>query len=150
MKKVKVADWKGLADREPAHALVSKVDLVVIRWDDSVSVLFGRCQHRGALMADGLIRGDDIVCGVHNWDYGFKSGISSYNPKERLHKFNAWIEEGGVWADEEEIADWERQNPQAYDRDAYQGQYQDHHGTPVEPHVKFIRELAAHGLEKVG
>ncbi len=150
MKRVKVADWEALADREPAYALVSNVDLVVVRLDDSVSVLYGRCQHRGALMADGFVRGDDIVCGVHNWDYQCESGISSYNPEERLHKFKAWIEEGSVWADEDEIADWERQNPQIYDRDAYQGQYQDHHGTPVEPHVKFIRELASHGLEKVG
>ncbi len=150
MKRVKIAEWSQLADRRPAYALVANVDLVVIRWDDSVSVLYGRCQHRGALMADGLIRGDDIVCGVHNWDYEYKSGISSYNAAERLHKFNAWIEDGGVWADEEEIADWERENPQPYDRGAYQGLYQDHHGTPVEPHVKFIRELAAHGLEKVG
>jgi phenylpropionate dioxygenase-like ring-hydroxylating dioxygenase large terminal subunit len=37
--------------------LVANVDLVVIRWPDEqkVSVLYGRCQHRGALLADGYI-----------------------------------------------------------------------------------------------
>jgi hypothetical protein len=75
MDKTKVADWTTLDDRRPAHALVANVDLVVVRWDDQVSVLYGRCQHRGALMADGHVRGDDLVCGVHDWDYQFPDEI---------------------------------------------------------------------------
>jgi hypothetical protein len=47
---------------------------------------------------------------VHNWDYGYKSGISSYNQSERLHKFNAWIENDAVWVDADEIAARERDN----------------------------------------
>ncbi|MEN8375491.1 MAG: glutamate synthase-related protein [Gemmatimonadota bacterium] len=147
---VEVADWPGLEDRRPAYALVANVDLVVIRYDDDVSVLYGRCLHRGALLADGHVRGDDLVCGVHGWDYRFRTGVSAYNNQETLHKFNAWVEDEAVWVDQAEIAAWERNNPQPYDRDAYQGLYQDSHGTPAEPHVKWIRELAGHGLERVG
>ena len=150
MNKVRILDWNDLPDRQPTHALVANVDLVVVRYDDDVSVLYGRCLHRGALMADGEVRGDDIVCGVHNWDYQFESGVSSYNSSEVLQKFEAWIEEGGVWVDEDEIAAWERKNPQAYDRDSYQGNYQDLHGFPWEPAVKEIRHLATHGLTKLG
>ena len=151
MKKIRILDWSDLDDRSPAHALVATVDLVVVRWDEQVSVLYGRCLHRGALMADGQIRGDDLVCGVHGWDYQFRSGVSSYNPAERLHRFGSWVEDGGVWVDEEEIAEWAGQNPQPYDRDAYQGAFQDHSkGSPAEPHVHFIRELASHGLESFG
>ncbi len=151
MDKVKIAEWVELADRQPAHALVTNVDLVVVRYDEEVSVLYGRCQHRGALMSDGFVRGDDIICGVHNWDYQFRSGVSSYAPEERLHKFSSWVEDGGVWVDRDEVAAWERDNPQPYARDAYQGVFQDHSkGSPAEPYVKFIRELAANGLEKVG
>lgn len=97
MKKLKIADWESVADREPVHALVANIDLVIVRFDDEVSVLYGRCQHRGALMADGFVRGKNIICGVHNWDYELDSGVSSYNPAERLHKFGSWVEEGGVW-----------------------------------------------------
>ena len=151
MAQVKVADWDTLADRQPAHALVANVDLVVVRFDDAVSVLYGRCAHRGALMADGFVRGDDIVCGVHNWDFQFQSGVSSYDPAERLHKFTSWIEDGGVWVNEEEVAAWERDNPQAFQRASYQGAYQDHSkGDPAEPYVRFIRQLASDGLEKTG
>jgi glutamate synthase domain-containing protein 2/nitrite reductase/ring-hydroxylating ferredoxin subunit len=150
MRKVRVANWSELGDRAPQHALVANVDLVIVRWDDEVSVLYGRCLHRGALMADGEIRGDDLICGVHNWDYQFRTGVSSYDSEEVLHKFSAWIEDGGVWVDEEEIAAWERDNPQAFQRDGYQGAYQDPVGTPEEPHVKFIKQLASDGLSKLG
>ena len=151
MRREKVADWGELEDRTPTHALVEHVDLVIVRFDDDVSVLYGRCLHRGALMADGFVRGDDIICGVHNWDYELQSGVSSYNPKERLHKFTSWIEDDSVWVDADEISAWAIDNPQPYDRQAYQGQYQDHSkGSPAEPHVRFIRELADNGLDRFG
>ena len=150
MDKVKVFTWGELEDRSPEHALVAGVDLVVVRWGQEVSVLYGRCLHRGALMADGVVRGDDLVCGVHNWDYRLSSGVSSYNPSECLHRFAAWVDDDAVWVDADEIAAWGRENPQPYDRTAYQGAYQDHHGTPVEPHVGLIGELATHGLQRTG
>ena len=55
MNKVQVAVWNELVDRVPTYALVANVDLVVIRFDDEVSVLYGRCAHRGALMSDGTL-----------------------------------------------------------------------------------------------
>ena len=48
MTKTKIADLSELNDREPAYALVANVDLVVIRYDNKVSVLYGRCHHRGS------------------------------------------------------------------------------------------------------
>lgn len=150
MTKIKIADWNVLNDRAPQHALVSEVDLVVIRHDDTVSVFYGRCAHRGALMADGYVDGVNLICGVHGWDYRLDTGISEYNHSETLPKFSAWIEDGNVFVDEDEIQAWSEQNPQPYKRDAYQGIYQDHTGTQDEPHVKFIRKLAEEGLSKVG
>ena len=150
MDKVAISDWDELADRQPAHALVAGVDLVVVRKDDDVSVLYGRCLHRGALLADGFVRGEDLICGLHDWDYRIETGISAYNNAEQLKKFRAWIDDGKVWVDEDEIGDWARENPQPYDRDAYQGAYQDPTGTDAEPHVKLIRKLAADGLSKTG
>ena len=149
---VKVAIWSELADRRPAYALVANVDLVVIRYGDQVSVLYGRCLHRGALLADGFIRGDDLICGVHNWDYRFDTGISSYNPEEVLHKFSAWIDgdADAVYVDEAEVAAWHDEFPQAYNRDEYLGLYADHHGTPEEPYNNYIQDLARNGLTKVG
>ncbi len=149
---VRIAAWSELKDRRPAYALVANVDLVVIRYDGEVSVLYGRCLHRGALLADGFIRGDDLICGLHNWDYRFDTGVSSYNPEEALHKFAAWIdpESDAVLVDEDEVAAWHDRFPQSYRRDEYLGLYADVHGTPEEPHNHYIQELARNGLEKVG
>ncbi len=146
----KIATWADVEDRTPVGALVSNVDLVVVRFDDNHSVLYGRCLHRGAMMADGRVDGDNLICGVHGWDYGFRTGVSSYNNAERLTKFSSWIEDGDLFVDLDEILAWEKDNPQPYDRDAYQGAYQDPHGTDDEPHVALIRQLAAEGLSKLG
>jgi len=69
MAKVAVADLKNLQDKIPAYALVANVDLVVIRFEEEVSVLYGRCPHRGALLSDGSIEGANLICGVHRWDF---------------------------------------------------------------------------------
>ncbi len=139
-----------LEDRVPAHALVADVDLVIIRYDEKVSVLYGRCAHRGALMSDGHVDGHNLICGLHSWDYRLDTGISEYNNAERLHKFNVSVEDGQVVVDEAEIRAWAKENPQPYYRDAYQGAYQDPTGTSAEPHVKLIRKLAGEGLSKTG
>ena len=150
MKKVIVADWVKLKDREPAYALVANVDLVVIRYDDNVSVLYGRCLHRGALLADGHTQGHNLICGVHYWDFKYETGISEYDNDERLHKFSSWVEDGHVFVDESEIFEWEKENPQPYQRDNYLGLYADTHGTDAEPHTGFVQELAKNGLSKLG
>ena len=150
MQKTAVAVLLELTPLEPKYALVAGVDLVIVRWNDGdeVSVLYGRCAHRGALMADGRIEGGNIVCGLHDWDYCYRSGVSSYNPSEKLHRFNAWIEDGKVWVDEDEITGWSVDNPQPYQRNAYQGLYKDHHGGAEEPHYQYIQHLAEHGLSE--
>ena len=150
MNKVAVANWTELADRQPAYALVGEVDLVVVRHDNSVSVLYGRCLHRGALLADGHVDGDNLICGVHDWDYRLDTGVSEYNNKEALRKFASWVESDRVWVDADEIAAWAQAHPQPYRRDEYQGLYADPHGSEDEPHVKLIQTYAKNALRKTG
>lgn len=150
MNPIRIAEWAELSDRVPTGVLVGNTDLVIVRGGDDVAVLYGRCLHRGALLADGDVVGDDLVCGVHGWDYRVDTGVSAYDNSEALDKFTAWLEDDGVYIDADEIAAYERVHPQPWDRDAYQGAYQDPHGTPAEPHVKLIRQLADEGLSKLG
>jgi len=149
---VAVAAWSKLEDRRPAYALVANVDLVVIRWDDRVSVLYGRCHHRGALLADGSIQGDNLICGVHGWDYRYKTGVSEYKNDEVLQAFSALVDATAdqVLVDEEEIAAWEKDHPQPYHREEYLGLYADVHGGPEEDRVAYIQELARNGLSRWG
>ena len=101
-------------------------------------------------MADGYIEGNDLICGVHQWDYRFDTVVSAYNNSEALDKFEAWVEDDAVYVKAEEIMAWKQAHPQPYDREAYQGEYADIHGTVDEPATKFIHELATNGLSKTG
>ncbi len=149
---VQIASWSALADREPTYALVEGVDLVVTRYGDRVSVLYGRCLHRGALLSDGYVDGDNLMCGLHGWDYRLDTGVSEYNNSEALHRFDARIdrETDGVWIDPAHVRAFAEQHPQPYDRESYLGLYQDAHGTAEEPHNAHIQRLAREGLSKLG
>lgn len=148
----KIAVWSQLPDRKPRYALMANVDLVVIRHDENVSVFYGRCLHRGALLADGYIDGHNLVCGVHNWDYRYDSGVSEYNNDEALPRFTAWVDasKDAVFVDAAEIAAWHAAHPQPYNRERYLGLYEDLHGTVEEPHNNYIRSLARNGLRRYG
>ncbi len=152
VQQAQVAVWSTLEDRRPAYALVAGVDLAVIRHDGHVSVLYGRCLHRGALLADGHVEGANLICGVHGWDYRLDTGVSEYNNAEALEKFHAWVDRDAdaVYVDETEVRAWQLEHPQPYDREAYLGLYADVHGGPEEPFNKRIQTLAKDGLSKVG
>lgn len=150
MHALEIAKFSEIPDRRPIGVLVGNVDLVIVRFDGNHSVLYGRCLHRGARMADGHVSGDNLICGVHGWDYVFQTGVSSYSNDERLHKFSSWLDGDSLMIDEEELLAWEKEHPQPFDRTTYQGAYQDPHGSPDEPHVGVIRRLANEGLDYLG
>lgn len=150
MKKIELIKFSELEEKKPLGKQVNGLDLVIIKYGQNVSVLYGRCLHRGALMADGFIDGDNIICGVHNWDYRFDTGVSEYNNEEVLHKFFSEIKEGFVWVDEDEINTYLRENPQPFNREEYLGQYTDTHPESTEPYTDYIKELAKNGLKNYG
>lgn len=150
MKKLELCQLSELSDRQPKHALVENVDLVIIRYDENISVLYGRCLHRGALMADGHIEGENIICGVHGWDYRYDTGVSEYNNKEVLKKFSAFVEGEKVFVDIDEIRAFAVEHPQPFNRDEYLGEYADTHPENTEPFTGHITELAKYGLKNYG
>ncbi|MEM9261246.1 MAG: glutamate synthase-related protein, partial [Bacteroidota bacterium] len=147
---VEIIQLSALSDREPVHVQVHDLDLVAIRYDDEVSVLYGRCHHRGALLGDGYIEGQNLICGVHGWDYRYDTGVSEYNNEEYLHKFESEIRDGWVWVDEDEVVKYLIENPQPFRREEYLGQYADTHPEATEPYTGYIKSLAQHGLKKYG
>jgi glutamate synthase domain-containing protein 2/nitrite reductase/ring-hydroxylating ferredoxin subunit len=151
MEPVVVASWSTLQDRQPRHALIENTDLVVVRFDEKVSVLYGRCLHRGAMLADGSVDQDDnLVCGVHNWDYRVDTGVSTYNNNETLHKFPAAVEGNKVFVDRADIVAFEELSPQPFQRDRYLGEYDDTHPENTEPYTRYIQNLSRDGLTKTG
>ncbi len=153
----RVATWSELDNRTPAHARVGEVDLVVVRDRDSVSVLYGRCLHRGVLLADGHVEGQNLICGVHGWDYRFDTGVSEYDNSEQLAKFPAAVDESAdaVYVDAAEVRAWAADNPQPYGdpEDADSTTNPEFYGEPdheKEPYTGYIQQLAQHGPDGIG
>jgi len=149
-KPILIAQLSTLEDKKPSHALANGLDLVIVKYDDDVSVLYGRCLHRGALMSDGHVEGHNLICGVHGWDYRYDTGVSEYNNKEVLHKFNTLIEGDNLYVDEAEIDQFLIDKPQPFNRDEYLGAYADTHPEETEPYTGYIKELAQNGLKNLG
>jgi len=148
---VALVKFDELQDRQPTHALVENTDLVITRFDDKVSVLYGRCLHRGALLSDGHIdERDNIICGVHQWDYRVDTGVSEYNNHEVLNKFKSAIHDGTVYVDKADVVAFEELHPQPFKRDEYLGAYADTHPESTEPYTGYIKELAKNGLKNWG
>ena len=150
MKKIKLIEFNALEEKKPLHQQVNELDLVVTRYGKNVSVLYGRCLHRGALMADGYIEGNNLICGVHGWDYRYDTGVSEYNDSEVLHKFYSEIKDYWIWIDEDEITQYLEDHPQPFKRDQYLGDYADTHPENTEPYALYIKELAQNGLKNYG
>ncbi len=148
---LELLNFNKIKDRQPNHAVVENTDLVVTKYDDKVSVLYGRCHHRGALLSDGHVdANDNLICGVHNWDYRVDTGVSEYNNEEVLHKFPAVIKDGMVYIDKADVIAFEELHPQPFKRDQYLGAYADTHPEPTEPYTLYIKELAKNGLKNYG
>lgn len=142
-----VARVEDLTEDTPTHAEAEGLDLVVVRKGQEVHVFEGRCPHRGALLADGRVEGDNLVCGVHGWDYRLDTGVSAYNPSERIHKFVARVVDGEVRLDAADLVDFRRLRPARPERSTYDRLYEDpHQDTPEEPFVSEIHAIARRGL----
>ncbi|MCV7194331.1 Rieske 2Fe-2S domain-containing protein [Mycolicibacterium brumae] len=145
-----MADLSELPDNTPFAVTAAGADLVLIRRGQKVSALSGRCAHRGALLADGHIDGDVVVCGVHGWRYDVDTGVSPVNPSVTLPTLPVHVVDGVVSTDRSALAEFTRAHPQTHVDDGYQGRWVRPADTAEEPFNTAIHELATHGLSKVG
>lgn len=135
----------------PYPLTIAGVDLVLIRRPDgSVSALYGRCAHRGVPLADGHVEGNTLVCGVHGWRYDVATGIAPVNNSVALATFLTEIRDGRVHVDRTAVSEYAARHPRAVPAGDYQAQFSDVGATPEEPFVADIRELAGHGLTRLG
>ncbi|MBB2989588.1 glutamate synthase domain-containing protein 2/nitrite reductase/ring-hydroxylating ferredoxin subunit [Mycolicibacterium iranicum] len=148
--RIRAATLDDLPADRPHPVSVGGVDIVLIRRGEDVSALHGRCPHRGALMGDGHVEGNLLVCGVHGWRYDADTGVSPVNPAVALTTFPAWVSDGVVYLDKSSVAEFTRAHPVAHEDDGYQGRWITPTDSPDEPFVTQIHELAAHGLDRVG
>lgn len=64
----------------PFAVSVDGVDVVVVRTHTGLKAYQGRCPHQGALLGEGEMDGDELVCRNHRWRFDAASGTRKGGP----------------------------------------------------------------------
>ena len=78
---VRAAKIDELRGAGPFAASASGVDVVLVRTRSGWRAFQGRCPHQGALLGEGEIEGDALVCRNHRWRFSIASGLREGGPE---------------------------------------------------------------------
>ena len=93
------------------------------------------------------MEGANLICGVHGWDYRLDTGVSAYNPAERIYKFACHVQDGEVLVDKADLVEYRSMRPERAVTSTYDRLFDDpHQDTVEEPFVSEIHALARNGL----
>jgi cytochrome P450/nitrite reductase/ring-hydroxylating ferredoxin subunit len=106
---IRVAEVTDLLDDQPAAVHVEGVDLVLLKHDDTITLVEGRCPHQGTLLAEGTLEDGVLICRGHGWRFACASGLKVDDPTIALHRFAVSVADGQVLADRDQIRAWKRQ-----------------------------------------
>src|SRR5688572_31905580 len=74
----RAADLRGDG---PFAVSAGGVDLVVVRTTGGLRAFQGRCPHQGALLGEGELDGDTLVCRNHRWRFDAATGKRQGGPE---------------------------------------------------------------------
>ena len=100
---VDVCALEDIADRHGKAVVVRGTDVALMRDGDRIHAVGGTCPHRGGQIADGRVVDGEVICPLHLWDFDLRTGISAFNPKDRLPHFDARVRDGRVEIDADSV-----------------------------------------------
>lgn len=77
--------------------------LALFLHEGNVYALDDRCPHREGQLSQGEVKDGDAVCPLHGWNFDLATGISPYNPNDRIDTFPARISGEAVELDTEAV-----------------------------------------------
>jgi len=101
---VRVARLAELKAAGPFALSAAGVDVVLARTCNGWRAFGGRCPHQGALLGEGELDGETLVCRNHRWRFALDTGQRDGGP-ERLASCSVVEREGALFVD---IADLDR------------------------------------------
>lgn len=82
---------------------VGDQELVIVNYNQQISVFSGLCLHEEALLADGFIEKGFLTCGKHLWRYNLENGELDGQPEVGIKKLNSWFEGDDLYLDLNEL-----------------------------------------------
>src|SRR5271154_4021555 len=77
---VHAANSRDLVGPGPFAVSAAGVDVALVRVSAGWRAFQGRCPHQGALLGEGEIEGDKLVCRNHRWRFSLDSGQRDGGP----------------------------------------------------------------------
>jgi cytochrome P450/nitrite reductase/ring-hydroxylating ferredoxin subunit len=96
--RVRLGASQSFIGNGPHAASADGRDLAVVRTATGLRAFQGHCPHQGALLAEGEIEGDTLVCRNHRWRFDVNDGHRQGGP-ECLTCYPAIEQDGGVFVE---------------------------------------------------
>jgi glutamate synthase domain-containing protein 2 len=100
----KVAELNDLKGDGKKCANAGGRQIALVRMDGGYHAVDNRCPHRQGQLCDGSVKQDkgEIVCPLHGWNFDLKTGVSPYDPKDRVKTFNVEERTDGIYVEVKE------------------------------------------------
>jgi glutamate synthase domain-containing protein 2/nitrite reductase/ring-hydroxylating ferredoxin subunit len=92
----------GLDEIPPGRgrlAHVNGAEVALMRNGDDVFGVGNLCPHRGGQISDGTVADGNAICPLHLWDFDLRTGVSPFNPDDRLPIYPVRVRGGVVEVD---------------------------------------------------
>jgi nitrite reductase/ring-hydroxylating ferredoxin subunit len=100
---IPVPEAEALAPNESTTIIVNGTDVALCRDEEHYYALSNRCPHRQGQIGDGRVENGRAYCPLHDWDFDLRTGISPYNPLDRLDCYELRETGNGVEVGEESV-----------------------------------------------
>ncbi len=100
---VEVLKTSQLEEGKGTTVFVNERDIAVYKYQGNFYALDNTCLHRGGQLGDGHMEGPNVICPLHGWDYDVKTGVSRYEPRERIATFPVQVNGDRVMIDADTV-----------------------------------------------
>ena len=94
-----VCDVEELTEGEGHEAWVNGRPIALFLYRGEVFALDDRCPHHEGQLSLGRMENGEAICPLHGWNFDLASGISPYNPNDRIATYPARLSAGRVEVD---------------------------------------------------
>ncbi len=100
---IPVPEANSLEVDDSTTIIVNGTDVALCRDANGYYALSNRCPHRRGQIGDGRVANGRAWCPLHNWDFDLRTGISPYNPNDRLDTYPVAVNGSGVEIDADAV-----------------------------------------------
>ncbi|VAX25673.1 Glutamate synthase [NADPH] large chain [hydrothermal vent metagenome] len=101
MSYIKVTDPDPLTVGDMICVEAGGRQMALVRLDKGYFAIDNVCPHQQGSLCDGEVdlEKGEIICPMHGWNFEIETGVSSYNPKDKVKTFKVEERDDGVYID---------------------------------------------------